>query len=107
MKNKNIFFIKYIAKLKNLLNFKTSQIDNLLKIKNLLLKTGINNKKIIIFGNGGSSAIASHFTNDLNKNTKIRCFNFTDSTLLTCLSNDYGYKNVIIKILEFMQTMVI
>lgn len=100
MKNKNFFFIKYFAELKNLISFKTSQIDNLLKIKNLLLKTGMKNKKIIIFGNGGSSAIASHFTNDLNKNTKIRCFNFADSTLLTCLSNDYGYKNVIVKILE-------
>lgn len=100
MKSKNLFFARYFAELKNLISFKKSYIDNLLKIKNLLLKTEIKNKKIIIFGNGGSSAIASHFTNDLNKNTKIRCFNFTDSTLLTCLSNDYGYKNVIVKILE-------
>jgi D-sedoheptulose 7-phosphate isomerase len=100
MINKNNYFIKYFSELNNLIAAQISQINNLLKIKKLLTQTVKNNKKIIIFGNGGSSAIASHFTNDLNKNTKIRCLNFTDSTLLTCLSNDYGYKNIIVKILE-------
>ena len=55
----------------------------------------------MIFGNGGSAAIASHFSVDLTKNSKIRCVNFNESSLLTCFSNDYGYENWIKKVLEF------
>jgi len=31
--------------------------------------------KILIFGNGGSSAMASHFSVDLTKNSGLRCTN--------------------------------
>ena len=55
----------------------------------------------MIFGNGGSAAIASHFSVDLTKNSNIRCVNFNESSLLTCFSNDYGYENWIKKTLEF------
>lgn len=45
---------------------------------------------ILILGNGGSNAIASHaasdFVNVLHKNAQA----FTDATLLTCYINDYG-----------------
>ncbi|WP_428079422.1 SIS domain-containing protein [Candidatus Pelagibacter sp.] len=49
--------------------------------------------KILIFGNGGSAPIASHFSLDLSNNTKIKCLNFNDPGLITCFSNDYGYEN--------------
>ena len=55
---------------------------------------------MIIFGNGGSSSIASHFTVDLIKNTKIQCLNFSDAALITCFANDYGYENWIAKALD-------
>ena len=46
--------------------------------------------QILIVGNGGSNAIASHaasdFTNVLHKNAQA----FTDATMLTCYINDYG-----------------
>ena len=32
-----------------------------------------NKKKVLIFGNGGSAATASHFSVDLTKNAKLRC----------------------------------
>ena len=59
-------------------------------------------KKVLIFGNGGSAAIASHFAIDLNNVGKVRCLNFADASLITCLSNDYGYENWVKKTLNFM-----
>ena len=55
----------------------------------------------MIFGNGGSAAIASHFSVDLTKNAKIRCTNYNESDLLTCFSNDFGYENWVQKAIEF------
>lgn len=60
-----------------------------------------NNKKIIIAGNGGSAAIASHVSVDFTKAAGIRAINFNEADLLTCLSNDYGYETVFEKALEF------
>ena len=60
-----------------------------------------NNAKILVFGNGGSSAIASHFATDMTKNAKITTQCFTDSSLITCLSNDYGHINWMKKSIEF------
>ncbi len=55
----------------------------------------------MIFGNGGSAAIANHFSVDLTKVSKIRCVNFNESSLITCFSNDFGYENWVKKVLEF------
>ena len=55
----------------------------------------------MIFGNGGSAAIASHFSVDLTKNAKIRCTNYNESDLLTCFSNDYGYEKWVEKSIDF------
>ena len=56
--------------------------------KNILLESKKNKKKIMIFGNGGSAAIASHFSVDLTKNANIRCSNYNEADLITCFSND-------------------
>ena len=71
------------------------------KITKSLIFAKNKNKKIIIFGNGGSAAIASHVSTDLTKNARIRSVNFNEASLLTCFSNDYGYKKVFLKSLEF------
>jgi len=47
--------------------------------------------KVMIIGNGGSAAIASHFQNDLCKSVQIRGMVFTEPPLLTALSNDISY----------------
>ena len=65
--------------------------ENLIKLKNLLLKTKQNNKKVFIVGNGGSAAIASHVAVDFTKQGGISTLTFNDSDLITCFSNDYGY----------------
>lgn len=60
----------------------------------LILKTSQAGGKVIFIGNGGSAAIASHQAVDLWKNGGIRAMAFNDSSLLTCVSNDYGYELV-------------
>ena len=55
----------------------------------LIEKTAARGNQIIFIGNGGSAAIASHQAVDYWKNgsTKAVCFN--DSSLLTCIGNDF------------------
>ena len=57
--------------------------------------------KIILIGNGGSAAIASHLTVDFTKAANIRAINFNESSILTCFSNDYGYEHWAEMALEF------
>jgi len=58
------------------------------------------NHKVIFIGNGGSAAIASHQAVDYWKNGGMRAVSFNDSSLLTCISNDYGYRHVFEKPVE-------
>ena len=58
-------------------------------------------KKLIIAGNGGSAAMASHVSVDFTKAAGIRAINFNEADLLTCFSNDYGYERVFEKAVEF------
>ena len=95
------FISSYLKDLSGLLNPNDDVIRQLDSIHNLLLETKTNNKKIFIFGNGGSAAIASHFTIDMLKNTKIRCVNFNEASTITCLSNDFGYENWVKKSIEY------
>ena len=76
-------------------------LKKIIKIKNILIDVKIKNKKVLIFGNGGSAAISSHVSVDLTKNTKIKVFNFNEADLLTCFSNDYGYEKWVEKTIEF------
>ena len=57
-------------------------------------------KKIILVGNGGSAAMASHVAVDLTKAAGIRAINFNEADLITCFANDYGYKRWVEKALE-------
>ena len=56
--------------------------------------------KLLFIGNGGSASIASHMAIDFWKNAGIRALAFNDSSLLTCISNDYGYSQVFEKPIE-------
>ena len=61
-----------------------SKIDNnsLLDIANKITKANNDSGKIIIVGNGGSAAIASHVSIDLTKAANIRSINFNEASLL-------------------------
>ena len=56
--------------------------------------------KLMFIGNGASAAISSHMATDCWKNGGIRAVAFNDGSLLTCVSNDYGYKYVFEKPIE-------
>lgn len=50
--------------------------------------------KLMFIGNGASASISSHIATDFLKNGGIKAIAFNDSSLLTCISNDCGYKSV-------------
>ena len=66
----------------------------------LLKAAKAKDKKIILLGNGGSSAIAEHMAVDLTKNAGLRAIAFSGSPLLTTYANDYGYENVFSECIE-------
>ena len=77
------FIQKYLNDFSNLVKPSDNIGEKIIKSKNILIEAKKNNKKIMIFGNGGSAAIASHFSVDLTKNAKVRCLNFNESDLIT------------------------
>ena len=96
---KKNYFENYLKKFsKILINYSH---EDLLKVVKILIEIKKNKKKVILVGNGGSAAIASHVSVDLTKMCKIRAINFNEADLLTCLSNDYGYENWVSRALSF------
>ena len=95
-------FIKtYIKDFSNLLTPNDILINQLIEVRDVILEAKNNNKKILIFGNGGSAAIASHVSVDMTKNAKLRCLNFNEAGLITCFSNDYGFEHWVEKAVDF------
>lgn len=57
---------------------------------------------LYIVGNGGSAAVASHAVTDFVNVAKLRATTIHDSSLLTCMANDFGYENAFARILSTM-----
>lgn len=74
---------------------------DLIKIKNLVIEAKKNNSQIFIFGNGGSAAIASHVSVDFTKIIGVKTLNFSEDSIITCFSNDFGFEKWIAKCIEF------
>lgn len=62
-------------------------VEMILEVKNA-------GKKIIIVGNGGSDAVASHLQTDLANAVGVRALTVNDPGMVTALSNDHGYASV-------------
>ena len=92
---------KYFNNFASKISSNNSILKDLIKVKDLIIKTKKNNSRVLIFGNGGSAAIASHVSVDLTKNLKVKAMNFNEADLITCFSNDYGYEKWIEKTIEF------
>jgi D-sedoheptulose 7-phosphate isomerase len=58
-------------------------------------------RKLMFVGNGGSATTASHMATDYNKNGNLRTLSLNDSSMLTCLANDYSFADVFAKQVEF------
>ena len=76
-------------------------VDAINDAMNLIMKAYEANKKIYIFGNGGSSATASHYQNDFNKGISEyveKKFNFTclndNMATIMAIANDIGFEEV-------------
>ncbi|MBI3332849.1 MAG: SIS domain-containing protein [Candidatus Omnitrophica bacterium] len=76
-------------------------LEDLARLKALLQEISARGNKVILAGNGGSAAIASHCAVDFTKNAGVRCVNFNEADLITCLANDFGYEEWLKKALEF------
>lgn len=60
-----------------------------------------NDRQVLILGNGGSAATATHFASDLSKNmatgknTRLKAISISDNmALITAIANDIGYASV-------------
>jgi D-sedoheptulose 7-phosphate isomerase len=58
------------------------------------LLTGLRKRRgmLYILGNGGSAAVASHSVTDFLNVGKLRATTVHDSSLITCMANDFGYE---------------
>lgn len=57
-------------------------------------------RKLFIIGNGGSAAIAAHAVTDFVNMAGISAITLHDSSVLTCMSNDYGYDVAFARMLD-------
>jgi D-sedoheptulose 7-phosphate isomerase len=95
------FLISYLNDFSNLVKPDKNIVDQLEKVAHLLKTVHGEGKKALVFGNGGSAAVASHFSVDLTKNAGVRCINFNEADLITCFANDYGFERWVEKAVEF------
>ena len=96
--NASHFFSQYFK----IIEEKLSSIDvaQLEQATDMVRQINSVGKKVIVVGNGGSAAMASHVAVDFTKAAGIRAINFNDADLITCFANDYGYENWVAQALE-------
>ena len=99
--NPKEFFTSYLDDFSELVKPDEKIIYQLEKVADLIKVINTKGNKILIFGNGGSAAISSHFSVDLTKNAGIRCVNCNEPDLITCFANDYGYERWVEKAIDF------
>ncbi len=96
----------YISEIKTYLEheidtLKALDVNEINAALNLLLETFENGNTVFVFGNGGSSATASHFQNDFNKGVSehtekkfnFQCLNDNVATVMA-VANDIGFEEV-------------
>jgi len=92
------YFKKYINKISDI----AISLDekDFVSALSLLQNVRKNQSKVVIVGNGGSAAIASHVSVDFAKACGVRSVNFNEADLITCFANDYGYENWVVEALK-------
>jgi D-sedoheptulose 7-phosphate isomerase len=105
MHNKKNIERNYLRNLVKVL--KQNKSIEIYNLYNMILKTWKKNQSIFICGNGGSAANANHIANDLSiaavKNSKrgLKVESLaSNSAIITCLANDYGYDKIFSKQLK-------
>src|SRR3989344_2712567 len=59
-----------------------------------------NGNRVYIIGNGGSAGDASHAVTDFMNVVKLRAHTLHDSSILTCMTNDFVYENAFARMLS-------
>ena len=95
------FLTTYLDDFSDLVKSDKDIVQKLSEIADLLKAVHNDGNKTLIFGNGGSAAMASHFSVDLTKNAKQRCVNCNEADLITCFANDYGFERWVEKAVDF------
>lgn len=109
MDNIRDFPQKYFHDLKTSIDSLDS--DKINKVISVLFEAYRNDKKIFIFGNGGSASTASHFACDLSKGTlanvydeqekRFRVISLTDNVAtITAFGNDLAFEDVFVQQLK-------
>lgn len=89
-KELNAEFIHVLKKLTSDPSF----IENSFKALEVFRECNKNGGTIYFIGNGGSAAISSHMAQDYTKMGLLKAQSFNDSSLITCLANDYSYAQI-------------
>jgi D-sedoheptulose 7-phosphate isomerase len=84
-----------LSKLSNIIN--QISLDQVSTLKQLVLDA----TEIVLIGNGGSNAIASHMAVDYTKFLNKRCYVPNASDMLSMMTNDYGVENMYSKFIEY------
>ena len=95
------FIKEYLEDFSSLVKPNDEIIEKIINARDKLVQAKKDRAKIIICGNGGSAAIASHVSVDLTKSANIRSVNFNESDLITCFANDYGYERWVEKAVDY------
>ncbi len=71
----------------------------IISLQERLLKLKNDHRNLYIVGNGGSAGVAAHAVTDFFNVAKIRATTLHESSLLTCMANDFGYENAVARML--------
>lgn len=80
---------------------KKLDVESINNVLNLLMEAQKNHKRVFVFGNGGSSATASHIQNDFGKGVseyvddkfRFQCLNDNIPTIMA-IANDIGFEEI-------------
>lgn len=89
------------TQIENLINLKEGDYENtIIRISNSIIDSLRNDGKILIAGNGGSASDAQHFAGEivgrflLERKAMAAVALNTDTSVMTCIANDYSYDDV-------------
>jgi D-sedoheptulose 7-phosphate isomerase len=96
---KKFYQILTLTKATNLQKQNCDLEVEILSLEKRLLQLKVENQNLYIVGNGGSAGVAAHAVTDFFNVAKIRATTLHESSLLTCMANDFGYENAIARML--------
>lgn len=70
------------------------------KVMEQLIQNGNHGNSVYLIGNGGSAAVASHTVTDFANVCRLRAHTLHESSLITCMTNDFGYENAYARLIN-------